>query len=131
MTIHHGVAMLAYTIFRRHLVVGDAFLGENGPNPHILTILIGWVSLFDNIRTEAGPLVYSKNPSYTAHHAAHDSTDDRAHRPSRPFTISGAPLHSAGDSLGLAYSRKKDRGCNGRRSDKIADHDNSIDLGIS
>src|SRR5258708_6943084 len=56
--IHHRVAMVAYTVLRRHIVIGDAFLREDRPNPYIFAILIRRASLFDDVGTEARTPTY-------------------------------------------------------------------------
>jgi hypothetical protein len=84
--------------------------------------------LFDNVRTEAGTLIYPKDPRHTANHAADYTANDRPYRASRSLTVSCTPLHSTRDTLGLACNWKKHGGSDSRRTNNIADHDNSIDF---
>ena len=49
--------MIAYTILRWHIVIGNAFFRQNRANSYIFAILIRRASLFDDIRTEARTLV--------------------------------------------------------------------------
>jgi hypothetical protein len=122
--------MLSYTVFRRYIVIGNAFSREHRPDPHILAILIGGPSLLDDIGAEAGTLVDPKDPvdaaNYAADHAAYDCPD----RASRSFTVSCTPFDPAGDALGLAYNWKKHRSHNSSSADKTAVHDDSL-FGVS
>src|SRR5215212_8206609 len=128
-TVHHGVSMLAYTVFRRHIIVSNAFSRENRTDSYILAILIGWASLFDDIRAEAGTLVYPEDPVYTPNHAADYAAYNRPDRASRSFTLSCTPLDSTGDALRLTHNWKKHRSHNSSSADKTADHNNSFVLG--
>jgi len=114
--------VLTHTVFRRDFIIGDTLFRENGADPYILTILIGWASLFDDIGAEAGTLVYPKDPGYTAHDAAYN----RPNRASRSLTIPCPSLNSAGDTLGLAYNWKKHCSHNSSSADKTANHDDSL-----
>jgi hypothetical protein len=125
-TVHHGVSVLPHTVFRRDFIISDTLFRENGADPYILTILIGWASLFDDIGAEAGTLVYPKDPRYTAHDAAHDAAYNRPNRASRSLTIPCPSLNSAGDTLGLAYNWKKHCSHNSSSADKTANHDDSL-----
>lgn len=99
--VHHCVAMVAYTVLRRHVVIGDAFLREDRPNPYIFAILIRRASLFDDVGTEAGTLIDAEDAGYAADHATNDCPD----RTSRSFTISRTLLDATGDTLGLGSNR--------------------------
>jgi hypothetical protein len=134
-TVHHRVSVLTYTVFRRHFVVGHAFSREHRPDPYILSILIGWASLFDDIGAEAGTLVYPKDPRDTTDDAADHAADHAAHhcpdRASRSFIVPCTALDSARDALGLAYDWKKNRSHNGSSADETADHGNSFCGGLA
>jgi hypothetical protein len=93
--------MVAYTILRRHIVIGNAFFRQNRANPYIFAILIRRASLFDDIGTEARTLVDAEDAGYTADDAADHATNNCPYRASRSFTISCAPLDATGDALGL------------------------------
>jgi len=85
--------------------------------------------LFDDIRAEAGTLVYPEDPVYTPNHAADYAAYNRPDRASRSFTLSCTPLDSTGDALRLTHNWKKHRSQNSSGADKTADHGNSFVLG--
>jgi hypothetical protein len=121
-TVHHGVSTLAYAVFRRHIIVSNAFSRENRTDSYILAILIGWASLFDDIRAEAGTLVYPADLVYTPNHASDYAAYNRPDRASRSFTPSCTPLDSTGDAWRLTHNWKKHRRHNSSSADKTADH---------
>jgi hypothetical protein len=86
--------------------------------------------LLDDIRTEAGTLVYPKDSRHTTNDAADHPANNCPDRPSRSFTIPCTPLDSAGDALGLGRNGNEQCGNKGCGSDKIADHDSSLDWGL-
>jgi hypothetical protein len=53
--------VLTYAILRRHVVMGHAFLRQNGTNSQVFPILIRRTSLFDHIGTEAGTLIHPED----------------------------------------------------------------------
>ena len=125
-TIHHCVSIFAYTVLRRHIVIGDTFFRENRSNSQIFAILIRRASLFDDIRTEARTLIDPEDAGYTANDAADHATNNGPDRTSRPFTIAGTPFNATRNTLGLACDGKEYRDNNGSGSDKTAVHDNSL-----
>src|SRR5450432_248028 len=78
--VHDRVAIVSDAIFRRHVVIGDAFFRQNRADPDILAVLIGRVTPFDDIIAKAGTLVDAKDTVDAADHAANDPTDDRSDR---------------------------------------------------
>jgi hypothetical protein len=97
--------MVGYTILRRHIVVGDAFLREDRPDCYIFAILIRRASLFDDVGTEARTLIDAEDAGYAANHAADHATNNCSYRTSRSFTISCTPLDATGNTLGLGSNR--------------------------
>ena len=85
--IHHCVSILANTVFRWNVVISNAIIGKDRSDPHILAILIGRTPLLDNIGTEAGPRVHSKDASHAANDAAYHASNNYSHRTSGPFTV--------------------------------------------
>src|SRR5471032_3095582 len=73
--VHDRIAIVPRAIFRRHVVIGNALLGQHGADPDILTILIGRPMLFDDIGVKAGPLIDAEHPGDAADHSANDTTD--------------------------------------------------------
>src|ERR1700732_4804743 len=71
--VHHRVAIIPNAIFRRHVVIGDALLGQYGADPDILAILIGRGMLLDYITAKAGTLIDAQNPGDATDHAANDT----------------------------------------------------------
>jgi hypothetical protein len=120
--------MLAYTILRRHIVVGNAFFRQNGTHSQVFPILIRRTPLFDHIRAEAGALIDPEDAGYAANDPSDHATNDGTDRTCCPFTVACAPLHAAGDTLGLGCNGKQ-RGENNNSSSsgETADHDNSLD----
>jgi hypothetical protein len=123
-TIHHCVSIFAYTVLRRHIVIGNTFFRENRPNSQIFAVLIRRASLFDDIRTEARTLINPEDAGYTANDAADYATNNGPDRTSR---LAGTPLNATRNTLGLACDGKEYRNNNGSSSDKTAVHDNSLD----
>src|SRR3954453_15948184 len=69
--VDHRVAIVAHTVFRRHVIVGDALLGQVRANSDVTLIGIGGVVPFDDITVKARPFIDTEN----AGHAADDSSD--------------------------------------------------------
>src|SRR5665213_1113907 len=108
-TVHDRVAIFTRGgVFRRHVVIGDALLGEHRANPNILAVLIGRAALLDDIAVEARAVI---------------DADHGADRTGRPFAFARASLNTARDPLGLRHDRQRNGGDNGSNSDKTADHD--------
>ena len=82
--------------------------------------------MFDDIRTEARPLIDAKDAGYTANDAADHATNNCPDRTCRPFTISCTPLDATRDALGLDCNGKQYRGDNSSGSDKTANHGDSL-----
>jgi hypothetical protein len=97
--------MVAYTVLRRHVVIGDAFLREDRANPYIFAILIRWASLFDDVGTEARTLIDAEDAGHAANNAADHATNNCSYGTSRSFTISCTLLDATGDTLGLGSNR--------------------------
>jgi hypothetical protein len=97
--------MVAYTVLRRHVVIGDAFLRKDRANSYIFAILIRRASLFDDVGTEAGTLVDAEHAGYAANNAADHATNNCPDGTSRSFTISCTLLDATGDTLGLGRNR--------------------------
>src|SRR5947209_7674302 len=51
--VHDRIAVLPRAIFRRHVVIGYALLGQDGADPDVLAIAVGWAVLLDHIAVEA------------------------------------------------------------------------------
>jgi hypothetical protein len=123
--IYHRVS-LAYTVLRRHIVVGHTFFRQNGTNSQVFPILIRRTPLFDHIRTEAGTLIHPEDAGYTADDSADHAANDGSDRTCCPFTIACTPLHAARDTLGLGCDGKQQgEDNNSSSSGKTTDHDNS------
>jgi hypothetical protein len=97
--------MVAYTVLRRHVVIGDAFLRKDRANPYIFAILIRRASLLDDVGTEARTLIDAEHAGHAANNAADHATNDRPDGTSRSFTISCTLLDATGDTLGLGSNR--------------------------
>jgi hypothetical protein len=121
--IHNRITIISSAVFRRHIVIGDAFLRQNRANSDVLAILIGRATLLDNITVKAGTLVDAENPGDSTDHAANDAANDGADRTGCSFAISRASLNPPGDPLGLCRNRERHCGNKGSNSEKTADHD--------
>jgi hypothetical protein len=126
-TIHHRVSMLAYTVLRWHIVVGNTFFRQNCTNSQVFPIFIRRTPLFDDIRTEAGTLIYPEDAGYAANDPSDHATNYGPDRTCCPFTVSCTPLDAARDTLGLGCNGKQ-RGENNNSSSsgKTTVHDNSL-----
>ena len=86
--VHDRIAIVADAIFRRHIVISDALLGQNGADPNVFVIPIRGAMLFDRVAAKARALIDAKDSidaaDYTADHAANDGSD----RTGGPFAIS-------------------------------------------
>jgi hypothetical protein len=119
------VTVFPSAIFRRHIIIGNAFLRQNCADPHILAILIGRAALFDHIVAKARTLIDAENAAYTTDHTANDAADDGTERPGSSFALSRAPLNPAGHTLGKGHDGQRQDGGNSGYSDKTADHEDS------
>jgi hypothetical protein len=77
--VHDRVAIVPDAIFRRHIVIGDAFLGQNRADPDVFTILIGRAMLLDRVTAKARTLIDAENAvdatDHTAYDAAHNCSE--------------------------------------------------------
>src|SRR6185437_8648399 len=93
--VHDGVAVIVDAIFRRHVIIGDAVLGQHRADPDVLAVDIGWTVLFDHIAVETRPLVDAEHAGDPSDHAADDTTDHGADRARGAFAIPRSPLNPA------------------------------------
>jgi hypothetical protein len=127
--VHNRITILPSAVFRRYVVISDAFLRQNRANSDVLAVLIGRPTLLDDVVAKAGTLVDAKNPSDATDHAANHTADDGADRAGCPFAISRASLDPTGNPLGLCHDGERHGGDKGSNSDKAADHDVSNGIG--
>ena len=86
--VHDGVTIFADAIFRRHIVIGDALLGQNGADPNVLVIPIRRMMLFDRVAAKARALIDAKDSIDATDHAANNAADDGSDRAGSSFAIS-------------------------------------------
>jgi len=86
--------------------------------------------LLDDIGTEAGTVVHSKDAGHAANNATDHASNNCSNRTRRPFTISRTSLDATWDALSVRSSGKEYRSNNSDGSDITADHDNSSDVGL-
>ena len=127
--IHNRITIVTSAVFRRYLVIADAFLRQNRANSDLLAILIGRATLLDNVGMKAGAFIDAENPGDSTDHAANDAADDGTDGTGGSFAISGASLNPTGDPLGPCRNRERHCGDKGSNSDKTADHDISDGMG--
>src|ERR1700738_4716805 len=83
--VHDRVAIFPGAIFRRHVVIGDAFLRQNRANSDILAALMGrWLAL-NNITAKAGTLTGAETPGDPPDYPANDTADDGTDRTGSSF----------------------------------------------
>jgi hypothetical protein len=121
--VHNRITIFSGAVFRRYVVISDAFLRQNRANSDVLAVLIGRPTLLDDVVAKAGTLLDAKNPGDATDHAANHTADDGADRSGRPFAFSRASLDPTRDPLGLRHDRESHGGDKGSNSDKAADHD--------
>ena len=86
--VHDRVAIIpGGAVFRRHVIIGDACLGQNRAYPDILIILVRRIVPLFDIPVKAGPVVHAQNPVDAADHAANDATNDTADRAGGSFAL--------------------------------------------
>jgi len=85
--VHDRVTIIPSAIFRRHVVIGDAVIGQDSANPDLLTVLIGGTALIDNIAVKAGTLVDAQDPVDATDHAANHPSNDAADRTGGSFAV--------------------------------------------
>jgi hypothetical protein len=83
--VHDRVAIITCSVFRRNVIIADAFFRQYGPDPKVLAIFVGGMVPLDNVAMEAGTLVDTEHAVDAADNAAHDTTDNRADWPGSPF----------------------------------------------
>jgi hypothetical protein len=125
--VHHCVSIFAYTVLRRHIVIGNALLRKNRPDSQVFAVLIRRAPLFDDIRTEARTFIDPEHAGDTANDAADHATNNRPDGTRRPFTVSGTPLDATRDALGPDCGGKEQGDNNSSGSDKSAVHSCSLD----
>ena len=60
--VHHGIAVAAHLVLRRHVVVTHAALGQNRADAHRLLVAVGLDVLVFDVGAEARPLVDPEDP---------------------------------------------------------------------
>jgi len=78
--VHDRVTIIPSAIFRRHVVIGDAVIGQDSANPDLLTV-------WDNIAVKAGTLVDAEDPVDATNHTANEAADDGADRTGGSFAV--------------------------------------------
>jgi hypothetical protein len=86
--VHDRIAIVAYAIFRWHIVISDAFLGQNCADPDVLVILIGRAMLLDCVTAKARALIDAKDPVDATDDTANDSADDGSEGAGGSFAFS-------------------------------------------
>jgi hypothetical protein len=120
--IYDRVAVFPNAIFLRYVVIRDAFFRQDGANPQILPILIGWAPLLDDIAAKTWTLVDAQDAVDAAHDTTNHTADDRSHRTSRPFTLPGASFYTSRHALRVSDNRQRYACGNDSNSDETADH---------
>jgi hypothetical protein len=82
--VHNRITIFPSAVFRRYVVIGDAFLRQNRANSDVLAVLIRRPTLLDDVVAKAGTLVDAKNPGDATDHAANHTADDGADRSGCP-----------------------------------------------
>jgi hypothetical protein len=86
--VHDRVATIPDAIFLRHIIIGDAFLGQNRADSYVLSILIGRVMPLDDVTAKARTLVDAENAVDTTDHSANDATDNGSEGTGGSFAFS-------------------------------------------
>ena len=59
--VHDGVAIVVDAVFLRHVIIGDAFLGQHGADANVLAVAVGGTVLFDHVAVEARTFIDAKH----------------------------------------------------------------------
>src|SRR5947199_6469117 len=94
--VHHGVAVVPHTIFRRHVVIGHTGFRQHGANPDLVAIGVGRAPLLDHVAAEARTLLDAEHAGDAADHAAHRAAYNGAHRAGRALALPGAAFDASG-----------------------------------
>ena len=86
--VHDRIAIFVDAIFRRHVVIGDALLGQNGADPNVFIIPIRRAMLLNRVTAEARALIDAKDSVDATDHAANDAADNGSDRTGGSFAIS-------------------------------------------
>ena len=86
--VHDRIAIFVDAIFRRHVVIGYALLGQNGADPDFLIIPIRRAMLFDSVAAEARALIDAKNSVDATNYTTNDAAHNGSNRTGGPFAIS-------------------------------------------
>jgi hypothetical protein len=86
--IYNRVPIFPGAVFRRHVVIGDAFFRQNHADSDVLAILIGRASLLNDITAKAGTFIDAEDSGYATDHAANDTADDGTDGTGCSFAIS-------------------------------------------
>jgi len=122
--VHDRIAIVADAIFRGHIVIGDAFLGQYRADPHLLVIPIRRTMLLDCVTAKARALIDAKDPVDATDHTANNAADDGSEGTGGSFAFSRTSLNAIGDALlRLRHDGQGHCGRKGSNSDNTADHD--------
>jgi len=115
--VHDRIAIIAHAVFLGYLVIGNAVLGQNGTDAHILPVLVGRPPLFDDIGTETGTLIDTQHAGDAADDTTHHAADNSAYGASRPLAIARPAFDATRYALGLGDGRNRDCENNDSSSD--------------
>lgn len=100
-------------IFRRHVIVCHACIGEHGTNSKFVAIFVRRIMTLDNIAVEPRTIIDTQHTVHTAYHAADNAANDRSHGTSIVLTDTSAMI----SALWYALSVRSGRHCERQAAD--------------
>jgi hypothetical protein len=116
--VHDSISIVADAIFRRHVVVCHAGIGQHRADADIFVVMIGGIMTLNNVAVEPGALIDPQNTIHAADHATNDASNDSPDRAGRPISLTRTSLDPTGYPLRRsAYGKNRDRSDEGDGSE--------------
>jgi hypothetical protein len=112
--IYDRIAIIANTVLRWNIVIGDTCLRKNRAYSHIAFVTIGGPMFFNDIVTETRACIYAKNALHAADDPSNCAAYDCTNRTCCAFAFSSTTV----DAFGHALSTRAGRGCAVTRLDR-------------
>jgi hypothetical protein len=98
--VYDRIAVIAHTVFRWNIVVGDACFGKDRAYSYIAFVAVRGPMFFDDIVTEARTCIYAENARHTADDPSDCAAYDSAYRTCGAVAFAGTAVDASFDALG-------------------------------
>jgi len=108
--VDNRIAVFPDPIFRRDVIVGDAFLRKHFADPDVTPVMIRRSVLFDHVTVETRPLISAQEAGDTTNHPSDCTADNGAYWTGSAVALAGSPFDAARHAL-CRSGKWNDNGC--------------------